>query len=100
MASGVTIHQGLFEDFYSYFKEKDRSEIDVDLFIECATLLKIPIDEARNMFRAFDADNSGSLSIIEITVGFAKIFSGSLEDKLLMAFNAYVLSHLYIFAFM
>ena len=45
------------------------------------------------MFRAFDIDNSGTLSLQEIAIGLGKLMDGDSDDILHVVFRAYDLDH-------
>mmetsp|Transcript_21462 Transcript_21462/g.31124 ORF Transcript_21462/g.31124 Transcript_21462/m.31124 type:complete len:1202 (+) Transcript_21462:54-3659(+) len=85
------IDVNLISDFYDYFKHKNVSEIDRQLFIQALTSPQLNFEEkfAYDIFHAFDLDGNGALSLTEIAIGFAKLTNGSNDEKLELMFQAY-----------
>jgi hypothetical protein len=89
----VKIDLGMMENFYKYFEAKRKVEIDLPLFVEAMTAVSVPEVFAVDMFRAFDIDKSGTLSLKEIAVGLGKLMDGDQDDILHIVFRAYDLDN-------
>lgn len=74
------------ENFYKFFESKRKVEIDLSLFEEAMTAVSVPREFAGDMFRAFDIDMSGTLSLKEIAVGEFMYQMGILTGTFQMTF--------------
>lgn len=52
--------------------------------------------DAKSLFRAFDIDKNGGLSVQEILIGLTKLMKGTDDEKIVIAFNAYDLGKLFL----
>jgi Ca2+-binding EF-hand superfamily protein len=88
---GRVINAQLLGDFYEYFRQQGASEVTVDQFMACMTSSKLGFSptSARALFHGFDTDGSSTLSLKEIGVGLAKLTQGSVDEKLMLMFQAY-----------
>jgi Ca2+-binding EF-hand superfamily protein len=89
------IDQKLMESFYDYFLSHSSTgtgEINQEQFLAILCSLThqtYSSDEAQHIFHAFDDDGNGLLTLQEICIGFAKLLSGTVEDKLRIIFDSY-----------
>ncbi len=87
---GIKINPTVMGEVYTFFQAQNKSEIDVEQFVLfMREKLGIPDMAARPLFRSFDTDSSGTLSLTEIALGLALLVEGSADDRVIAAFNAY-----------
>lgn len=96
------IHVKLIEKFYDYFSNNSSAngEINKSQFISILLSLdsssssspassSFSEQDGEYIFNAFDDDGNGMLSLHEICIGFSKLLSGTLDDKLYIIFYSY-----------
>jgi Ca2+-binding EF-hand superfamily protein len=102
------IHLKLIEKFYDYFSVNSSAngEINKTQFISILLSLDAAVgasattqgtpssssfteQDGEFIFNAFDDDGNGMLSLHEICIGFSKLLSGTLDDKLHIIFYSY-----------
>jgi hypothetical protein len=92
----------MLEDLVGYFQNQNngQAEIGETLFAHAIDLISkgtISKDDAKSLFKAFDFDKSGGLTVQEIMIGLTKLMSGGGDEKMAMAFNAYDLGKYFLF---
>jgi hypothetical protein len=88
--SGVKINKKLMEAFHTHMQTHSLVELNMIQFSECVAQINgMPAADAEKLFKAFDNDNSGNLSLKEITIGFARMMDGDEDERLALAFSAY-----------
>ena len=90
-APGRLLDRKGFSQVYNAFKALRRAEMNEDEFVQAMQRQSIIKDQmvARTYFRAFDKDNSKTLSIEEAVLGLATLTTGSIRDRLRLAFEAF-----------
>lgn len=87
---GVRIDGSIMNVFYDFFNARGTSAINIEDFVEFMNVkLSVADAKARPLFRMFDTDNSGNLTLSEIAIGLAILVEGSDDDRIIAAFNAY-----------
>jgi len=90
-APGRLLDRKGFSQVYNAFKALKRAEMTEDEFVQAMQRQHIIKDQmvARTYFRAFDKDDSKTLSIEEAVLGLATLTTGSIRDRLRLAFEAF-----------
>jgi Ca2+-binding EF-hand superfamily protein len=96
------IHVKLIEKFYDYFAHHSSGNGEINKTQFIAILLSLDSSssspsssssfteqDGEYIFNAFDDDGNGMLSLHEICIGFSKLLSGTLDDKLSILFYSY-----------
>lgn len=90
LAPMLDIHFSLIDQVRAKFEGMHAMEIDVEKFVR---LLKDDFSveevEARELFRAFDIDSNGTLSVAEVVVGLARHAQGDEDDRARLVFDAF-----------
>jgi Ca2+-binding EF-hand superfamily protein len=87
---GIKINANFMSEVYTFFESKQKSEIDIEDFVMfMRETLGVSEGATRPLFRAFDTDSSGTLSLSEIAIGLALLVEGSEDDRIIAAFNSY-----------
>jgi Ca2+-binding EF-hand superfamily protein len=103
-SQGKPFNMELMSLFYDYIRDcqSDSSsgsfssqEITQDQFVAALTSehLNYSPQFASDIFRSFDTDHNGTLSLTEISIGFAKLMNSNYDERLELIFKAYDRDH-------
>jgi Ca2+-binding EF-hand superfamily protein len=108
-SQGKPFNLELMSLFYDYIRDCNGSqsispssgngngsnEITQEQFVAALTSEKLNYSPqfAADIFHAFDTDHNGSLSLTEISIGFAKLMNSNFDEKLELIFSAYDRDH-------
>jgi Ca2+-binding EF-hand superfamily protein len=108
-SQGKSFNMELMSLFYDYIRDcqpqtqtqslssssSPPQEITQEQFVAALTSEKLNYSPqfASDIFHSFDTDHNGTLSLTEISIGFAKLMNSNYDEKLELIFNAYDRDH-------
>jgi Ca2+-binding EF-hand superfamily protein len=102
-SQGKPFNMELMSLFYDYIRDCSgsqpssigRDEITQEQFVAALTSEKLNYSSqfASDIFHSFDTDHNGTLSLTEISIGFAKLMNSNFDEKLELIFAAYDRDH-------